>query len=197
MQFSNIFLLSGRGGSVIVKIPLSLILQQTLMYIDMEENKTPEQVRGDKKTARRRQFRKIRNITIIVVVVGFAAFFAIRFYYPFGKGVKTGELRDMVYKGVIFKTNEGRLIQSGFHTTPEKGVESNEFVFSVVDKVVADTLMRMGGYVVELRYKEYFGALPWRGFSKYIVYEVLSATPSRVSPGSTPPMFEQPQPGVE
>ena len=154
----------------------------------MEENKATDQAAGqqaraDKKAARRKQYRKIRNITIIVLVVGFAAFFAIRFYYPFGEGVKTGELNYVVYKGVIFKTYEGKLIQSGFRTTQKEGIASNEFIFSVADKAIADSLMRMGGSIVELHYKEYFGAIPWRGYSKFVVDGILSVTPSRVSPG--------------
>ena len=54
------------------------------------------------------------------------------------------------------------------------GIQSNEFNFSVVDKAVADSLMRCSGRVVELRYKEYNGMLPWRGMQKYVVYEILS-----------------------
>lgn len=158
----------------------------------MEENKTVDQAREDKKAGRRKKVRKIRNITIIVLVVAFAAFFAIRFYYPFGEGVKTGELNYVVYKGVVFKTYEGKLIQSGFRTTEKSGIASNEFEFSVSDKAIADSLMRMGGSVVELHYKEYFGALPWRGYSKFIVDGILSITPVKVAPAheSIPPIVQ-------
>jgi len=124
-----------------------------------------------------RGWRKFRNITILVVVLGLAAFVGIRFYYPFGRGVKTGQLNYVVYKGVVFKTYEGKLIQSGFRTTDQNGIASNEFVFSIADKSLAESLMTAGGQVVELRYKEYFGALPWRGYSKYIVDEIIQITP--------------------
>ena len=43
-----------------------------------------------------------------------------------------------------------------------------------VDKAVADSLMRCSGKMVELRYKEYNGMLPWRGMQRYVVYEILS-----------------------
>ncbi len=160
----------------------------------MEENKPAGQGKADKKAARRKKFKKIRNISIFVLIVGFAVFFAIRFYYPFGEGVKTGELNYVVYKGVIFKTYEGKLIQSGFRTTQKEGIASNEFIFSVADKTIADSLMRMGGSIVELHYKEYFGAIPWRGYSKFVVDGILSVTPARVSPGygSTPPPIAVP-----
>ncbi len=132
--------------------------------------------------------KKFVIVTILVLVVAFGAFFAIRFYYPFGEGVKTGELNYVVYKGVLFKTYEGKLIQSGFRTTTASGIASNEFVFSIRDAALADSLMRLGGNVVELRYREYFGALPWRGYSKFIVDKVLSVTPVRVAPTSVPPV---------
>jgi hypothetical protein len=122
--------------------------------------------------------RKVRNITFVVVVLGLILFVAIRYYYPFGEGVKTGQLNYVVYKGILFKTYEGKLIQSGFQSSKPGAIQSNEFNFSVVNPQIADSLMRAGGQIVELRYKEYFGTLPWRGYSKFIVDEIVSITPS-------------------
>lgn len=122
-------------------------------------------------------FRKFRNIMLVLIVLGLILFVAIRYYYPFGEGVKTGQLNYVVYKGVIFKTYEGKLIQSGFQSNKPGAIQSNEFSFSVADPQIADSLMRVGGQIVELRYKEYFGALPWRGYSNYIVDEIVSITP--------------------
>ena len=39
---------------------------------------------------------------------------------------------------------------------------------------LADSLMRLSGRHVELKYNEYLGALPWRGYSNFIVEEILS-----------------------
>ena len=118
---------------------------------------------------------KIITISSIVLVLALAAFVFFRFYFVFGEGVKAGQLNQVMYKGYVFKTYEGRLIQSGFKG--QKGtnsIQSNEFNFSVVDKAVADSLMRCSGKTVELHYKEYLGALPWRGMEKYIVDGILS-----------------------
>ena len=136
---------------------------------------------------KKRRWRKFRNIAIIVIIVGLVVFCAIRFYYPFGEGVKTGQLNFLVYKDVVFKTYEGRLIQSGIQTNSVGGIQSNEFNFSVTDKAIVEQLMRVGGQIVELRYKEYFGALPWRGYSKYIVDEIISITPAN-TPGESFPV---------
>lgn len=119
--------------------------------------------------------KKIALWTAFVVLIALAVGFYFRFYFVFGEGVKAGELNQLVYKGYVWKTYEGRLIQTGFKSAKgASGVQSNEFNFSVKDKAIADSLMRSSGKAVELRYKEYLGALPWRGKQKYIVYEILS-----------------------
>ena len=120
---------------------------------------------------------RIFGSSAAVVLIVLAAFFFFRFHFVFGEGVKAGELNQVVYKGYIFKTYEGRLIQSGLRGTGAKGavtMESYVFEFSVSDKKIADSLMRCGGKTVELGYKEYLGALPWRGQQKYVVDKIIS-----------------------
>lgn len=119
--------------------------------------------------------RKIGLFIGLFAVLGLTIWFFIKFYFVFGSGVKAGELNFIVYKGYVFKTYEGRLIQSGYNSKNTAGtIQSNEFNFSVKDENVAHTLERCAGKRVELHYKEYFGALPWRGVSKYVVDSVLS-----------------------
>ena len=129
---------------------------------------------------------KIITWTCAVVAVALAIFIYIKFFFVFGEGVKAGELNQIVYKGWVWKTYEGRLIQTGFNSTKNEGkIQSNEFNFSVVDKAVADSLMRCSGKMVELHYKEYNGNLPWRGVQRYIVDEIISvraANPSSEVP---------------
>ena len=120
---------------------------------------------------------KIFSTVAGVILVAAAGFLFFRFYFVFGEGVKAGELNQVVYKGYVFKTYEGRLIQSGLRGTDSKGsvtMESYVFEFSVKDRAVADSLMRCSGKTVELRYREYLGALPWRGQQKYVVDKILS-----------------------
>lgn len=118
---------------------------------------------------------KIIAIVIAIVVAGGLIWGYFHFYYVFGEGVKAGELNFVVYKGYVFKTYEGRLIQAGYNSNNTKAtIQSNEFNFSVRDKSIADTLMRCTGKQVELYYKEYFGALPWRGVSRYVVDSIVS-----------------------
>ena len=116
----------------------------------------------------------IGSLILVLVLTGFIYF---KFYFVFGEGVKAGELNFVVRKGYIFKTYEGRAIQAGFGkgkgTNPGM-IQSYEFDFSITDPAIADSLMRCGGKRVELHYKEYLGALPWRGKQEYIVDKIVS-----------------------
>ncbi|SHF62161.1 hypothetical protein [Dysgonomonas macrotermitis] len=116
----------------------------------------------------------IFKIILVLVVLGAGAFW-VYFYYPYGaSSVKAGQLNYVMYKGVVFKTYEGKLIQTGIKAAATGGVQSNEFEFSVEDKALAEKLMNMAGQNVKLHYKEYFGALPWRGYTRYIVDSIVS-----------------------
>lgn len=119
---------------------------------------------------------KVISWTVAIVLVLLAAFCYFRFCFVLGEGVKAGELNQLVYKGWIWKTYEGRLIQTGFKSNGKSGgnLQSNEFNFSVTNKAIADSLMLCSGKNVQLRYKEYNGMLPWRGMQRYIVYEIVS-----------------------
>lgn len=122
---------------------------------------------------------KVISVITLLLIIGLGAWFFIKFYFVFGEGVKAGELNYVTYKGYVFKTYEGRLIQSGYNSKNSTAtIQSNEFRFSVENKQVADSLMRCTGKMVELHYKEYFGALPWRGVSEFVVDSIISVTPA-------------------
>lgn len=105
--------------------------------------------------------------TIILLVL--AGFIYWRYYFVYSEGTKAGILNTFQQKGFVFKTYEGNLIQSGF----KANVQSNEFLFSVVDEKVAQVLNQNSGREINVHYKRYLGALPWRGAEKYIVDSIL------------------------
>lgn len=117
--------------------------------------------------------KKLVGILIAIFVVALIVFGYFRFYFVYGEGVRSGELNYVVHKGLIWKTYEGKLIQTGIRTQTD-GVQSNTFLFSVEDKEIAERLMTESGKVMDLHYKEYFGKLPWRGHTKYIVDDIIS-----------------------
>jgi hypothetical protein len=109
-------------------------------------------------------------VILLLVMAGVTYF---RYYWVYGTGVKAGELNYVVHKGVLFKTYEGKMIQTGIRSQ-QGTLESFEFIFSVADKNVADQLMVNSGNQFNLHYREYLAALPWRGHSRYVVDSIIS-----------------------
>lgn len=107
----------------------------------------------------------------LLAVLAIGAYF--RFWWVFGTGVKAGELNYVVHKGVLFKTYEGKMIQTGIRSQAGT-LQSLEFLFSVEDEAVAQQLMANSGKQFNLHYREYLAALPWRGHSKFVVDSIVS-----------------------
>ena len=118
---------------------------------------------------------KVIAIVSTTVVLALGLFIYFHFFFVYSTGVNAGNINFFQRQGVVFKTYEGKMIQSGFKAAEgSTALRSNEFKFSVTDRAVADSLMRCSGKNVELRWKRYMGTLPWRGASQYVVCEVLS-----------------------
>lgn len=136
---------------------------------------------------------KIISISSIVVVLILTIFIYFRFFFVYSSGVNAGDINYFQREGIIFKTFEGKMIQSGFRTgsvsNNRSGLSSNEFKFSVTDDAVAEKLMRCSGKHVELKWKRHIGTLPWRGNSQYIVFEILSVDNANLSQ-QLPPIME-------
>ncbi len=85
------------------------------------------------------------------------------------------------HKEYLFKTFDGRLIQSGIRTPVQGSIQSNEFMFSVTDPNVAAQLNAYAGAYVELHYKEYLHTLPRRGISQFVEDSVVSVQKATLS----------------
>ena len=119
-------------------------------------------------------FRKFLRWFIFIVLLTGAVGFWWKYYFVFGEGVKSGELNYVVRKGNVFKTYEGKLIQSGLRSKAPGTISSYEFEFSVADDSLANILMNNSGNYFDLHYKEYKGSIPWRGFSPFIVDKIIT-----------------------
>ncbi len=122
-------------------------------------------------------FKKFFRWFVVITILVLGLFFWWKYYYVFGEGVKSGELNYVVKKGNIFKTYEGKLIQSGLRSRAPGTVQSYEFEFSVTNDSIANILMNNSGSYFDLHYKEYKGTIPWRGFSPFIVDKIISMKP--------------------
>ena len=126
------------------------------------------------RTRKTSTFKKILGWFLVIGIAALIFVFWWKYYFVFGEGVKSGELNYLVKKGNLFKTYEGKLIQSGFRSKTPGTIQSYEFEFSVVDDSISTILMNNSGNYFDLHYKEYKGALPWRGHSAYVVDEIVS-----------------------
>lgn len=120
---------------------------------------------------------KVVTWTSVVAIIAIVAFVFIKFFFVYSEGVNEGDINYFQREGFIFKTYEGKMIQTGLKNTKVQGsIQSNEFKFSVVSEDVARQLNEGGNTGVKLHWKRYLGTLPWRGNSEYIVDSVYVAT---------------------
>ena len=128
-------------------------------------------------------------VIVILLLVG-AAFGYYKFLWVFSDGTKTGELNSLTYTGYIWKTYEGEMILSGYGAkgSVNGSVQSKIFKFSVADKAVAEQLEQLTGQRVTVHYKEYKGALPWRGYERAIVDTIDNSEPVTGEPANRLPI---------
>ena len=120
---------------------------------------------------------KVVTWTSVVAIIAIVAFVFVKFFFVYSEGVNEGDINYFQREGFIFKTYEGKMIQTGLKNTKVQGsIQSNEFKFSVVSEDVARQLNEGGNTGVKLHWKRYLGTLPWRGNSEYIVDSVYVAT---------------------
>ena len=119
---------------------------------------------------------KVITWTAVLGVLALAAYIFFKFCFVYSEGVNEGDINYFQKEGFIFKTYEGKMIQSGLKNSKVQGsIQSNEFHFSVVDESVAQKLNEGINTGVKLHWKRYLGTLPWRGKSQFIVDDVYMA----------------------
>ncbi|MDO5608196.1 MAG: hypothetical protein Q4G08_07060 [Capnocytophaga sp.] len=113
-------------------------------------------------------------ITVLLLALGLGGYVYYNYFFVFGEGVKSGYLNYAVRKGNIFKTYEGKLIQEGFGRGTTGVITSYEFEFSIQNPEIFKQLESNSGKKFDLHYKEYHGAVPWRGNTRYVVDSIIS-----------------------
>ncbi|MBR4563562.1 MAG: hypothetical protein IKO26_03830 [Paludibacteraceae bacterium] len=139
---------------------------------------------------------KVITWTSVIAVLALAGFIFFKFCFVYSEGVNEGDINYFQKEGFVFKTYEGKMIQTGLKSTKGQGsIQSNEFKFSVVDKRVADQINGGSNVGVKLHWKRYLGTLPWRGNSQFIVDSIYST--GNTSKVETPLPVEIPQGVIE
>ncbi len=115
--------------------------------------------------------------TVIIAALVLSGFIFFKFCFVYAEGVNEGDINYFQREGYIFKTYEGKMIQTGLKSVKgvQGSIQSNEFKFSVEKESVARQLNEGTNTGVKLHWKRYLGTLPWRGNSPYIVDSVYVA----------------------
>ena len=118
---------------------------------------------------------KFFTISISIIVIALAAFIFFRYCFVYSSGVNAGDINYFQKEGYVFKTYEGKMIQTGYNSkNTNSTIQSNEFKFSVVNERVAKQIEASPSRQIKLHWKRYRGTLPWRGNSEFIVDSVMN-----------------------
>ena len=122
-----------------------------------------------------RGMKKALTIISVILVVGLGVFLYFKFWFVYSSGVNEGDINYFQREGFIFKTYEGKMIQSGYNSkNTQASIQSNEFKFSVEDERIAQQIDNASGRQIKLHWKRYLGTLPWRGNSQFVVDSIYS-----------------------
>jgi hypothetical protein len=92
--------------------------------------------------------------------------------FSYSDGFREGYVYKFSHKGVLFKTWEGTL-KTGFVSFNNTATPNEEWLFSVKDPDVVETINKLGERtLLKLYYKQYFTTLFWRGKTKYFITKV-------------------------
>jgi hypothetical protein len=112
----------------------------------------------------------VRVIILVVLIVGMIIYW--KYSFTYSDGYRAGLLQKFSRKGNLFKTYEGEMILSSVQSNANVAIASEKFLFSVIDKNLANQIDRLQGENIVVHYEQKNSTLPWRGESEYIVDSV-------------------------
>jgi hypothetical protein len=125
---------------------------------------------------------KVLSWISIIIILALAGFIFFKFCFVYSEGTNEGDINYFQKEGVIFKTYEGKMIQTGYNSKNSNAtIQSNEFKFSVADAAVAMEIERSSSKQIKLHWKRYLGTLPWRGNSQFIVDRIVEVSQKQPS----------------
>lgn len=124
---------------------------------------------------------KIVTTILSLLVLALAGFVYFKFFFVYSEGTNEGDINYFQREGFVFKTYEGKMIQTGYNShNTSATIQSNEFKFSVVDDRIAQQIDNNSSRQIKLHWKRYLGTLPWRGNSQFVVDSIISVKQSPV-----------------
>lgn len=113
------------------------------------------------------------SLIILVVCLGIGSFL---YFGTYETGVMAGKVLRISTKGIVFKTNEGKLSLESFGALKSASPIAETFDFSVEngEKEVLGDLneVALTGERVNLHFEKKYMIFPWRGDTKYLVVRV-------------------------
>lgn len=136
---------------------------------------------------------KIITSVASVLLLGLAIFVYVKFFFVYSEGTNEGDINYFQREGFMFKTYEGKMIQTGYNShNTSATIQSNEFKFSVVDERIAEQIDSNSSRQIKLHWKRYLGTLPWRGNSQFVVDSIISVR--QATPQMEDDLLEMPLP---
>lgn len=130
---------------------------------------------------------KVFTSLAVLVLLALAGFIFVKFCFVYSEGTNEGDINYFQREGFLFKTYEGKMIQTGYNSKNTRAtIQSNEFKFSVTDEQVARQIDNNSGRQIKLHWKRYLGTLPWRGNSPFIVDSIISVAPKEPAVAGDP-----------
>ena len=124
---------------------------------------------------------KIATTIVTLLLLGLAIFVYLKFFFVYSEGTNEGDINYFQREGFVFKTYEGKMIQTGYNShNTSATIQSNEFKFSVVDERIAEQIDSNSSRQIKLHWKRYLGILPWRGNSQFVVDSIISVKRSAI-----------------
>ena len=118
---------------------------------------------------------KIVTTILSLLLLALAGFVYFKFFFVYSEGTNEGDINYFQREGFVFKTYEGKMIQTGYNShNTSATIQSNEFKFSVVDDRIAQQIDNNSSRQIKLHWKRYLGTLPWRGNSQFVVDSIIS-----------------------
>ena len=118
---------------------------------------------------------KVISGIVSILLLALAVFVYVKFFFVYSEGTNEGDINYFQREGFVFKTYEGKMIQTGYNShNTSATIQSNEFKFSVVDERVAQQIDNNSSRQIKLHWKRYLGTLPWRGKSQFVVDSIIS-----------------------
>ena len=138
---------------------------------------------------------KIVTTVVSVLLLALVGFVYFKFFFVYSEGTNEGDINYFQREGFIFKTYEGKMIQTGYNShNTSATIQSNEFKFSVVDERVAQQIDNNSSRQIKLHWKRYLGTLPWRGNSQFVVDSIISVRNAMPVDPAAEEMLELPAP---